>query len=71
MDKQRWCALAQSVSSTVLSEQLGVSHAPAGRQLEQLLRENSTGTADALRNHALSLPVHTSFITYRAVSDLQ
>eukprot|EP01043_Picozoa_sp_COSAG02_P065907 COSAG02_NODE_10090_length_2027_cov_59.184129_1_plen_101_part_10 len=62
MDGQRWCVLAQCVSSTVLSEQLGVSCAPAGRQLEKLLRENST--ADALRKHAPSLPVRSSSIMY-------
>ena len=52
-----------------LSWSAAVSRAPAGRQLEQLLRENST--ADALRKRAPSLLVHTSSSMYRTASDHQ
>ena len=57
-------ALSKYVDSTVLPEQLPRGRAPAGQQLKQQLRENST--ADVVRVRAIMYYVCSSHMTYTA-----
>ena len=57
-------ALSKYVDSTVLPEQLPRGRAPAGQQLKQQLRENST--ADVVRVRAIVHYVCSSHKTYKA-----
>ena len=56
--------LSKYVDSTVLPEQLPRGRAPAGQQLKQQLRENST--ADVVQVRAIMYYVHSSHMTNTA-----
>ena len=57
-------ALSRYIDSTVLHEQLPRGRAPAGQQLKQQLRENST--ADVVQVRAIMYYVRSSHMTNTA-----